>query len=359
MYSAAAAPTPRARRAFTLIELLVVIAIIAVLIALLLPAVQAAREAARRCQCTNNLKQLALAASNYESANASYPPDGLYLEGLPNNEEPFGGEDINCLVRMLPYYEQGPLYNAYNSSTDATHPSNITVAGVSINSLLCPSDPAMATKIALPGPTDYFPYALPPGTWYQAQSNYSPVYGCNGTIAAPGCTGIIYLMGTTTLSSVTDGTSNTVLFSEAANGWIPSPATAQAYRAWNWSGGDGSFIDFQSAPNPWRYMPQVNGAFGGSFVVSTAPSSLHPGGVNVAFADGSVHFLKDSISSWPNNAADNYTVPTGYVNITVNFTSFSPFVMTETANWTAAARLGVLQMLATRNGGEVISSDQY
>ena len=100
-------PTRR-RRGFTLIELLVVIAIIAVLIALLLPAVQAAREAARRAQCTNNLKQLALAAANYESSNGCFPP-GLINASAPNSVEAYGGLDISLFVRMLPYFEQGPL----------------------------------------------------------------------------------------------------------------------------------------------------------------------------------------------------------------------------------------------------------
>src|SRR6202167_4196496 len=102
---------PTRRAGFTLIELLVVIAIIAVLIALLLPAVQAAREAARRMQCTNNLKQLALAAMNYESANGCSPPNGTFFSSLPNPVQPNGGFDMSFLVRMLPFYEQGPHFN--------------------------------------------------------------------------------------------------------------------------------------------------------------------------------------------------------------------------------------------------------
>ncbi len=120
---------PRRHGGFTLIELLVVIAIIAVLIALLLPAVQSAREAARRIQCTNNLKQLSLAAMNYESANDCYPPDANFFTSLVTVASPNSGSDMSVFVRMLPFYEQASLYNAYNSSTNANDPSNITIAG--------------------------------------------------------------------------------------------------------------------------------------------------------------------------------------------------------------------------------------
>src|SRR5665213_849487 len=108
----------RQRRGFTLIELLVVISIIAVLIALLLPAVQAAREAARRAQCTNNMKQIALACMNYESVNGVYPPYGLIRpEDQQNNTSSVwvgGAIDMSWLVRTLPFYEQQAAYNAVN-----------------------------------------------------------------------------------------------------------------------------------------------------------------------------------------------------------------------------------------------------
>ena len=137
---------PRSPRAFTLIELLVVIAIIAVLIALLLPAVQAAREAARRAQCVNNLKQLGLALANYESANGLYPY-GMARENCGPNclYQPNGyyvGSSV--FVRMLPYFEQQMLANAYNYSLIAWVADNSTVGATGLNALWCPSDATIA-----------------------------------------------------------------------------------------------------------------------------------------------------------------------------------------------------------------------
>ena len=286
--------TTEAPRGFTLIELLVVIAIISVLIGLLLPAVQSARESARRARCSNNLKQLALSAANYENANGCYPPDGLYIVGIPNPQEPNGGSDMTALARLLEYYEQEPLFNAYNILTDATHPSNITLAGVSISTLLCPSDPAMATKLDLSQISGNLTYVLPTGTWYQAQSSYSTVWGCNDTFAPPGETGIITNQGITKASGITDGTSNTMLFSEVAQGWLPSSVvqTDEAYRPWNLGGWQ--WIDAEFAPNPWQYAP-INAAgefLSAYFAYVLAASSMHPGGVNAAFGDGSVNSSK-------------------------------------------------------------------
>ena len=142
-------PRYRKGRGFTLIELLVVIVIIAVLIGLLLPAVQSAREAGRRVQCTNNLKQLALAAASYESAVGSFPMAffaQLCEAGAPNciGGPPSIGPGYGPMVALLTYYEQAPLYNSYNTSLEVTGDTNSTVNGTGIATLWCPSDGSIA-----------------------------------------------------------------------------------------------------------------------------------------------------------------------------------------------------------------------
>src|SRR3954471_23796431 len=201
------------RRGFTLIELLVGIAIIAVLIALLLPAVQAAREAARRSQCVNNLKQMGLAIANYESSNGSLPPVGTAYQDGPNVN------DFSMKVRILPFLEQSAIYNTLNqsyfslSNTAAYSLMQSTAVTATLNAFLCPSDGND------PGYTQ--------NGYKTGQTSYGNNIGTCLTLNGLNFDGPAYRIGDSkdgpvvTLASVTDGTSNTALWSE----WIKGKNT--------------------------------------------------------------------------------------------------------------------------------------
>src|SRR3954451_13632166 len=222
-------------RAFTLIELLVVIAIIEVLVALLMPAVQMAREAARRSSCSNNLKQLGLAVHNYESVNQCLPSASLYPCPAYN---PFWGVDMcwsygaSPIVGLLQFVEQGTIYNSYNVSNGVygSYPpstagpifwwSNTTVFNMQLSLLLCPSDsprllkqPVTNYMANLGGPFILNGYSGPFVPLNPAQ-NYVSGNGTYVTIAYPNN----QTAGIVGLSSVTDGTSNTALWSEGVSG---------------------------------------------------------------------------------------------------------------------------------------------
>jgi prepilin-type processing-associated H-X9-DG protein/prepilin-type N-terminal cleavage/methylation domain-containing protein len=339
---------PRRRRlAFTLIELLVVIAIIAVLIALLLPAVQAAREAARRGQCVNNLKQLALASLNYESSNGCFPGDSYSGVATPNYN------DISALGRVIQFMERQTLFNAINFSMLAYDPTNLTAMGTGTSSFWCPSDPTVAT--AVPNTTTS---PLPAGTWNVQFSSYSgfngpwdPNYYVADYYSIPAqyaeqqaaMYGMIYDNSSVRISDVTDGTSNTILYSELAHG-ILTGSTAANYDEWlqgmNISGWGLSAAD---APN--AFKQGTNGSAIGIGVGGV--SSFHPGGANFAFADGSVRFLKNTIASWPVDPTNDY-LPVG----------LGSGVLGAGFTW-GTTTPKVYQALSTRGSREVISSDSY
>ena len=217
-------------RGFTLIELLVVIAIIAVLISLLLPAVQSAREAARRAQCINNLKQIGLAAHNYISSNNVFP-QGIQFQANPQA----GGTCYTSgswLVSMSQYFEQGSVYNSVNFLVNMYTAQNTTVSGTGLSMLWCPSDPiitglthtyAAGTVCSTPLPMYYTSYAGNTGyvmEFYNPAWGGLPPYACQlqtGTANMQN-NGLIYVFSKVSLASVTDGTSNTILASERAHG---------------------------------------------------------------------------------------------------------------------------------------------
>ncbi len=318
----------RARDGFTLIELLVVIAIIGVLVALLLPAVQAAREAARRAQCINNLKQVGLAIANYEGVHgcivsgyvsstvplASSPVPGYNPDPSTNDNGPGWG----WLALLLPFVEQGSLYNASNVNLPAWSAENSTAATTSIGAYLCPSaiNPTPACPMI-----DASRALLPVANPYFARANYQYNMGWNDTSIAPanvnyddpvaGCNGPIYRNSRVALAGVSDGLSNTVFAGEKAPtladctwvGIIPGYRHfASGAYASSGTGGVGVNYDYPGAilsshSGPSLYeVPSVVHPPNSPLGHTDEMFSLHPGGGNVLMGDGSVRFVKASIA---------------------------------------------------------------
>jgi prepilin-type N-terminal cleavage/methylation domain-containing protein/prepilin-type processing-associated H-X9-DG protein len=312
-------------RAFTLIELLVVIAIIAVLVALLLPAVQQAREAARRTQCKNNLKQIGLALHNYHEAHNTFPPAYIasapYVDGATDTKPGWG-----WATSILPFLDQGTIYNSINFSYPLQDSRNTSLIQKLIPGYLCPSDLT---------PNGPFAIADSSGNMVAmaAASSFSASVGsdASSTTDATG-DGIFYRNSRTRMSDITDGTSTTIMVGE---------------RAWSnangiWAGAISGGTVKRGSANPCQ--PVVAGAFypAATLVLSHAHlnnalidsdgsagiddfSSRHWGGSNFLFADGSIRF----VHSIPSDNPDGSYSGDGKI----------------------------FQALGTRSGGEVISGD--
>jgi prepilin-type N-terminal cleavage/methylation domain-containing protein/prepilin-type processing-associated H-X9-DG protein len=366
-------PHTSPRDAFTLIELLVVIAIIGILIALLLPAVQSAREAAWRVQCTNNLKQLALATHNYISAYGSLPM-GYFRQYDPKTQ--IYWTTGNWAVSLTQYMEQAQAFNAVNFSVNIFSAPNTTVTGIGMRSLWCPSDPKSDMSNLFPAamgialdpvdlPIRYSSYAANAGTWFQdtvytpgtspwSDSTFQPrMANMNGVVYNAGYPPVLGPgWPPVSLAQIRDGTSATMAFTERAHGKLNDDDQLW----WNWwtSGlyGDTLFCTF-FPPNPFnkaqnKYDDGGQTTFDdGCDPYVASASSYHPGGVNVAFLDGSVRFLKDTIDSWKNDP--NTGMPAG-VTRTLN---------TRVYLVAPGAKVGVYQALSTRAGGEVVGADTY
>jgi prepilin-type N-terminal cleavage/methylation domain-containing protein/prepilin-type processing-associated H-X9-DG protein len=300
----------RNRSGFTLIELLVVIAIIAVLIGLLLPAVQAAREAARRSQCINNLKQIGLAVMNYESSQAALPPGTKY--------QVWG----TWVVFILPYLEQVSVANSFNFVGDEPRSngnfryysdSNSTCTHTRISSYQCPSDIQSSPLFGIPsynyaanfGNTAITAVNAPAGNYTGNSVSVKPVATYNGVNYA-GAPYSDIILGAVTLASITDGTSNTMLHSEVVQG--EDSATSNDLRGFtHWW--EAAFYESQLVPNssspdlmsstsycayPFSTNPPCVYTSSGNY--THASRSRHPGGVNTCFGDASVRFIKNSIN---------------------------------------------------------------
>jgi prepilin-type N-terminal cleavage/methylation domain-containing protein/prepilin-type processing-associated H-X9-DG protein len=286
-----AAPRPDrssvAMRGFTLIELLVVIAIIAVLIALLLPAVQSAREAARRAQCCNNMMQLAIALVNYESSHEILPPGVVNTTG-PIVDQP-KGYHFGWLPQILPYCELRNVYNHLNFNVGVYEAHNSTTRADVVGAFLCPSDSGSKRGAGGAGETNYV--------------------GCHHDVEAPIAAnnmGVLFLNSAIHIEDVTDGTSQTIFLSEKLNDGLDQGWASGTRASLRNTGGGINALPVKPLPPGVVVNDDDTGPTGGRGVAAIVDAdtlrfvggfgSRHPGGCNTAFGDGSVRFIKNSIT---------------------------------------------------------------
>ena len=345
---------------FTLIEVLVAISVISLLIALVLPAVQAAREASRRIQCANNLRQMGLAVQAYHDAFESLPPgriksyDPRYAGPNPPCTSTIVDKSLEIFI--LPFIEQGALYSAINQNLAIIGGENSTIHSVVVASFACPSD-TMSGVVRLLNPGALAVY----GVRDPALMVYTSYAGLTGSLsvlaqALPSghCAvpyplvaqgnGVFNDVAPIRLSSVTDGLSSTIFLGEKATTILrPLGAvnpTIPVKRGWYITGNLGdTLVTALYPPNADTEVAMLATA-----AWTNSASSLHPGGVNVAMGDGSVRFIKESIQSWSldpitGNPAGASLSPGGW--------------------WINLPPAGIWQALATRSGDEVVDSSSY
>lgn len=312
----------RTSAGFTLVELLVVIAIIGILVALLLPAVQAAREAARRAQCINNLKQIGLALHNHESAMRAFPSGANVKMPYPMAskysalQEAVNGKDgSSWIVRILPHIEEQALYEQWDFTKNVT--GNRLVAETDIMTFYCPS---RRNRVR---PEDEERMLL---GWKRGGNDYG---GCGGrgdifwNFSGPAlhicphdmsggddwhvaafpigidAVGVLNPISVTKFKDITDGSSHTLLAAEVERhsplgNWTPNYPNCSFFNHDGWAFGGASTL-FSCSPGAGLFDPSQPGGFNTGHVESAG--SEHPGGANFCFADGSVQFLSENMDS--------------------------------------------------------------
>ncbi|MDO5565537.1 MAG: DUF1559 domain-containing protein [Planctomycetia bacterium] len=378
------------RKGFTLVELLVVIAIIGILIALLLPAVQAAREAARRMECTNKVKQIMLASHSYHDAHGCFETS---RGGWGKNNST---QYISCFVWILPFMEQSAYYDTIIGANCPSVYNGNAVYTQRIDALCCPSDSYATTPAEWSGNSAKTNYmgcfgdtVIPSGEWAYGNRGF---FG--GGIYAPGCPHPARSPHFNSIANIIDGTANTIAFSEAVTGpkestnevkggivmlgstncYKPSntaakvsatdprffdsgAAMAHYVRGQNFAFGNAAITGFMTMlpPNgPSGHAGSYDGAEGANNQSGWHPSILsatsnHKGGVNVAMADGAVRFVSD-------------TIDCGDQNATVEGSTYPIFTYTYGTNYDSTGRefygespYGVWGAMGTINGGETKS----
>ncbi|MDB5385477.1 MAG: hypothetical protein JWM11_1123 [Planctomycetaceae bacterium] len=315
-------PFIHVRRGFTLIELLVVIAIIAVLIALLLPAVQQAREAARRTQCKNNLKQIGLALHNYHETHRVFPPGYIDRNGDPNSTpDNDQGPGWGWASFLLPYLDQGNVYSQINFTQSVGVGVNAQVSQISLPVFHCPSDglqqafPVYDSSFATPITTVAFSNYVGCNGWlecfYGAGGNPQPGPGADGLAGNFGQAGIgvFYRNSKISVANVTDGLSNTIAVGERSSNHAPGTWTGSV------AGGRCPAWMATLPPAPYSLPPGPaydNADFGEALILAHCNAthlpnadfpvydpdvyySFHTGGAQFLFGDGSVRFISSFV----------------------------------------------------------------
>ncbi len=331
----------RSRGGFTLIETLVVISILSLLIALLLPATQSAREAALKLQCINNMKQIGLALHGYHDVNGYLPLGEVY-----------GAVSLSIWVRILPQLDQPALFNSLNQQLSIFDPDHRTLQSTGVGTLLCPSDHGAGVRPVDPRVLEHYGSSPIGGNANVFFTSYVGSLATTDTtwhIAPLDRRGIavddgFFSRKPINFASISDGLGQTMFVSERATAYLGKldgvdPSIAARY-GWYFAGdlGDTLFLSF--------FPPNMSKKVGVGAGIShaQAASSLHPSGLNVLMGDGSVRFVKETVSTW---AFDPITGrPAGAAE-------------GPGGNWDHLPKPGIWQALTTYRGGEVIDFDAF